>query len=176
MRRDQSCYRNLARIAFVAVLLPALGVAAVNAGEPLFAGFGAGARGLLGQPMKARTVESLDLSFVIPNDFIDQILSQGAQTQIACTFEAKNGGKGQRGVKVEAEGTVSVGSQFVTNLGPVNGRTNSNGTYGATFPIGVPGPVGAPITVDMKFNPSGGKRITTWYAECVALVNRQTTM
>jgi hypothetical protein len=172
MKLDKDFLGKLGRVAVIAVVVAALGVDVVVAGEPVFAEYGAGARGGLDEPMKAKTVESLDLSFVIPNDFVDQILGPGAQTQVACNFQAKNGGQPQNGVKVRASGTVRVGGLGATNLGPVDGKTNSDGNYGATFNLGVPGPIGAPITVDATFDPSGNKRITNWYADCVALVDR----
>jgi hypothetical protein len=171
MTRDKSFFRRLGWIVALSALAAVLAGVPIEAGEPLFAGYGASSRGAVDEPMRARNATSLNLDFTIPNDFIDQILGPGAQTQVECILTAKNGGAPQSGVRVKASGSVAVTGFPPTNFGPVNGRTNRQGVYGATFVLAVPGPVGSPIVVEAAFDLSGNRRITSWDASCSGLVN-----
>ncbi len=153
------------RLAAAAVALAlALGPAAGNAAEPLFAGFGGGARGTVDAPTRARLVETLDLTFVIPNAFIDRLLAAGAAAAVGCAFEAKNRGRAQRGVKVTVSATLTVGG-FPLALGPARGRTGRDGLFVVNFPVEV-AQLGSPVQVDARLDPSGGKRVTSWTGTC----------
>jgi hypothetical protein len=137
-----------------------------DAGEPVLGGFEADATLGADEPMKGGTLDSIDLSFVIDDDLINDVLdAQPFASQAACTFFAQNGGKGRKGVKVRFSGGV-ITADGTEPIPPGKKKTDKNGNARMTWDLDPDEQATGDITVNVTMDPSGSKKADVWGGKC----------
>jgi hypothetical protein len=137
------------------------------AGDPVFGGNTAQAVLGADEPMRGRQLDDVDLSFVIDNDIINDVLEAGpTEAELACAFFAQNGGEGRKGVKVRFSGTVTTPDEGTQQIPSTNQRTRRSGYAYATWDLDADEPAEGEVRVNVNMNPSGGKQADVWGGVC----------
>ena len=146
-----------------AVLLICGAAVAVASGPgPVFRSAGSHQTTTLDDPCPANQFPPIELAFA-------SVISEnpsGMRTNIRCTTEVRNGGKGRKGVKITLGGALFDGDgNPIRSLPTKNGRTNGAGQKFFSFPYAPP-PPGNDIAVVMEGLLEGDEDIDSANTTC----------